>query len=169
MKKTIMFGVVLLFVLGVLTGCQKQSEKQVQEENGEYEGNEQDLDFLNEGSEGSNEGQSAEEGYDEGALEEETQVGSTGKTVEINVVASQFEFQPSEIRVKKGDKVKLNVRSIDVTHGLSIPAFDVNVVADKNGDSVEFVADKAGSFPFRCSVVCGSGHKSMAGTLIVEE
>ena len=33
---------------------------------------------------------------------------------------------------------------------------------------IEFIADKTGTFTFKCNVPCGSGHKTMAGTLIVK-
>ena len=36
-------------------------------------------------------------------------------------------------------------------------------------DSVEFTADKAGTFEFRCPTMCGQGHMNMKGTLIVTE
>jgi cytochrome c oxidase subunit 2 len=33
--------------------------------------------------------------------------------------------------------------------------------------TVEFVADKAGTFTFSCSVYCGKGHRGMKGELVV--
>lgn len=33
---------------------------------------------------------------------------------------------------------------------------------------VEFVADRKGTFDFRCVVLCGTGHPKMKGKLIVE-
>ena len=35
--------------------------------------------------------------------------------------------------------------------------------------TIEFTADKAGTFPFQCSNFCGFGHGKMKGKLIVEE
>ena len=87
---------------------------------------------------------------------------------EFSIEAKQFEFNPSTITVNKGDKVKLTITSIDVTHGFSLP--DFNIVATLSpGNTVvkEFMADKVGSFVFQCSVYCGSGHSGMRGTLIV--
>jgi cytochrome c oxidase subunit 2 len=93
--------------------------------------------------------------------------GSVDK--EFNVKAFRFGFEPSTIRVSKGDKVRINVESIDVTHGFSIEGYDINLYVDGLGsESVEFVADKAGRFMIYCSVPCGSGHGSMRGVLIVE-
>ena len=90
---------------------------------------------------------------------------------EISIEMSQFSFSPSTITVKKGEKVKITVASKDVTHSLLIPEFNVNsgpVAKDQSG-AVEFTADKAGAFEFRCATVCGVDHKDMKGTLIVEE
>lgn len=91
-----------------------------------------------------------------------------GKIIEIK--ASQWKFEPDTITVKKGESVKLIITSQDVTHGFSLPAFNIQETL-KPGQTVtvEFVPDKAGTFPFRCTVFCGSGHSGMDGTLIVEE
>ncbi|UUZ84250.1 hypothetical protein LJK88_11305 [Paenibacillus sp. P26] len=50
-------------------------------------------------------------------------------------------------------------------HGVSIPDLKVNL--NKAG-SVEFVADKAGTFGYNCYVMCGFGHATMKGKRIVE-
>ena len=34
--------------------------------------------------------------------------------------------------------------------------------------AVEFVADKTGTFQFRCNLPCGSGHTNMKGTIVVK-
>ncbi|MFN7991724.1 MAG: cupredoxin domain-containing protein [Candidatus Micrarchaeia archaeon] len=94
---------------------------------------------------------------------------SSGKTVEINMTVKQFGYSPSVINVQKGDHVKLTITSLDVAHGFSLPDFNVNaqIPAGKTA-VVEFDADKAGTFEFRCSVFCGSGHGDVKGTLIVK-
>jgi len=93
----------------------------------------------------------------------------TGETKEFDMTAKQFEFVPNTITVNKGDTVKLHIKSTDVTHGFSLPDFGVNeVLAPGNDVHVEFVADKAGTFTFSCSVPCGSGHGRMSGQLIVK-
>ena len=95
---------------------------------------------------------------------------STGKTKEISVTARQWEFEPNPIIVSKGDKVKLSIKSIDVTHGFALPDFGINSRLNPGETTViEFMADKTGSFSFFCSVQCGSGHGDMRGTLIVNE
>ncbi len=93
-----------------------------------------------------------------------------GGVKEFTMTAKQWEFQPSEITVKKGDTVRLKITSIDVNHGFALPDFNVNARLEPNKEVVvEFTADKAGTFSFFCSVVCGSGHSGMKGTLIVED
>src|SRR3989344_5219597 len=88
---------------------------------------------------------------------------------EISMTAKKFEFNPSTITVKKADQVKLTIKSLDVTHGFSIPDLNVNANLDAGKETVvEFTPDKTGTFTFVCSVFCGSGHSGMKGTLIVE-
>jgi cytochrome c oxidase subunit II len=85
--------------------------------------------------------------------------------VEINVNAKDFEYDKKVITVKKGDKVKITLHSDDGGHGLAIPAYNVNI---QGNGSAEFTANKAGTFEFHCSVMCGSGHSNMTGKLIVQ-
>lgn len=85
------------------------------------------------------------------------------------MTAKNWEFEPSQITVNKGDTVKLTIKSIDVKHGFSIPEFNVNTNLNTGQETiVEFKANKSGTFTFFCSVYCGSGHSDMKGTLIVK-
>jgi len=89
---------------------------------------------------------------------------------EFTMTAKNWEFIPNTIEVNKGDNVKLIVKSIDVTHGISLSEYGINVRLSPNREEVvEFVADKAGEFSFRCSVSCGAGHRGMTGTIKVNE
>lgn len=93
-----------------------------------------------------------------------------GKTKEFAIIAKQFTFEPSTITVKKGDTVRINLNSVDVDHGIGIKEFNVNLKVDAGKtESVEFIADKAGTFTMFCNVFCGADHKNMKGTLVVEE
>lgn len=86
------------------------------------------------------------------------------------MTAKQWEFTPGTITVKKGDTVRLSIKSIDVDHGFAISAFNVNTpLQPGETTAVEFVVDKTGTFTFFCSVFCGAGHGSMKGTLVVTE
>jgi len=88
---------------------------------------------------------------------------------EIDVIAKRWEFSPNPIRVRKGDTVILNIKSIDVAHGFAIPDFGISErLSPGETTRIEFIADKRGVFRFFCNVQCGSGHGSMFGQLIVE-
>lgn len=93
-----------------------------------------------------------------------TSSASAGQAVEIKLMAKDFEYDQKVIHVKKGDKVKITLQSDDGGHGFTIPDFKVTI--NGNG-SAEFTADKAGQYEFHCSVMCGTGHMQMKGTLIV--
>jgi cytochrome c oxidase subunit 2 len=88
----------------------------------------------------------------------------------IQVTLRKYEFSPSSLRVRKGERVKLVMAAVDHDHGFKLDDFDINQKIPKGTTVVvEFTADKAGTFQFRCSNVCGIGHRGMKGTLVVEE
>ncbi|MBI2624422.1 cytochrome c oxidase subunit II [Candidatus Parcubacteria bacterium] len=91
-------------------------------------------------------------------------------TREFTMIARQFVFEPNTITVKKGERVRLRITSVDVTHGFGLPEFDVSANLSANAETtVEFTASKVGTFTFSCTVFCGSGHSGMRGTLEVTE
>ena len=88
---------------------------------------------------------------------------------EFELTAVKYNFTPSIIKVKKGDLVKLVITAGDREHGFKLAAFHIDQRLPKGeAVTVEFTADRAGIFPFQCSVFCGLGHKKMTGQLIVE-
>ncbi len=89
---------------------------------------------------------------------------------EIQVTLKKYEFSPGLLRVRKGERVKLVMAATDHDHGFKLDDFNINQKIPKGTTVVvEFTADKAGTFQFRCSNVCGIGHRGMKGTLVVEE
>jgi cytochrome c oxidase subunit II len=96
--------------------------------------------------------------------------GAASDVHEIPVTAKKYEFTPSSIHVKKGEHVRLLITAVDHDHGFKLPAFDIQQEL-KKGDTttIEFTADKAGTFRFACSHVCGFGHRGMKAELVVEE
>jgi cytochrome c oxidase subunit II len=87
----------------------------------------------------------------------------------IEVVAKRFEFEPSRIEVKEGERIKLVVTSADGVHGIEIKKFKVSKKIPRGGEAVtiEFVASASGEYPILCSEYCGDGHEEMKGMLIV--
>lgn len=105
----------------------------------------------------------------------------------IAVTAKKYEYTPGEIHVKKGIRVQLKIRALDRTHGFKINLYPEGVgqsgmpglrfespqnswKLEKDQERViEFVAERAGTYPFKCSNFCGFGHMGMKGKLVVEE
>ena len=86
----------------------------------------------------------------------------------FRIDARQFAYYPSELRVNAGDTVTLQLVSTDVVHGLYVDGYDISVEADPGQTAtLTFVADKPGSFRFRCNVTCGAMHPFMIGKLTV--
>ena len=116
--------------------------------------------------------QVVEETNDETADEmttDQTPISTSPETKEFNVVAKQWDFSPSTITVNEGDNVILRIESIDVTHGFVLSGFGVNERLEPGKTTtVEFMADKKGTFSFFCNVSCGIGHSGMRGTLVVQ-
>jgi cytochrome c oxidase subunit 2 len=111
-----------------------------------------------------------------------------GDVKEIVVSAKKFDFTPGEIRVKAGTRVRLVVTSTDREHGVEIDPFADG--ADKKAGPglkfdesvskpefklpqdqavpIEFTATLPGTYSFKCSVLCGMGHRNMKGQIVVE-
>lgn len=86
----------------------------------------------------------------------------------FRIEAEQFAYSPSEVRVNPGDRVTIELVSTDVVHGLYIDGYGVSVEADPGQTTtISFVADKPGSFRFRCNVTCGAMHPFMIGKFTV--
>lgn len=86
----------------------------------------------------------------------------------FQIDARQFAYSPSELRVNPGDTVSIQLVSTDVVHGLYVDGYDVSIEADPGQTTtLSFVANKPGSFRFRCNVTCGAMHPFMIGKLNV--
>jgi heme/copper-type cytochrome/quinol oxidase subunit 2 len=101
------------------------------------------------------------------------------KTHTILLEAKKYGYSPSRIIVNQGDTILLKPTSLDVTHGFLLDGYSVEFIMRKgavflkyswkNDDGklqsdwdrvseVEFTADKAGKFTFRCTQTCGNLH-----------
>lgn len=86
----------------------------------------------------------------------------------FQIDARQFAYSPSELKVNEGDTVTIQLISTDVVHGIYVDDYDISVEADPGQSAtLTFVADKPGSFRFRCNVTCGAMHPFMIGKLTV--
>ncbi len=104
-----------------------------------------------------------------GGLLPALQGASETEVREIRMTARKYRFDPKEIRVREGERVRLFITALDRKHGIRIKEFGVKTVLEKGKETVvEFVAERAGEYKFKCSVRCGWRHGSMKGKLIVE-
>lgn len=98
-------------------------------------------------------------------------VGVTaGAVKEFTVEGKNFSLTPSTLAVKKGDRVKITFKNTGGSHDLRVTGYNVGtpVISSGTSSTFEFVADKAGSFEYYCSV---GAHRTfgMKGTLTVTE
>jgi heme/copper-type cytochrome/quinol oxidase subunit 2 len=102
------------------------------------------------------------------------------------MTAKKYEFSPSPVHIKVGTKVQLKIAASDHDHGFKIATTAENAKAAstpglifttsddcvllKKGETVmvEFVAQTAGTYEFKCCKTCGLGHRGMKGQLVVE-
>ena len=87
----------------------------------------------------------------------------------VDYDAFQYGFDPDPLVVRAGERVRLQVKSRDVSHGAMIPevGFSTDMPTDRRKPA-EFVAPAApGEYPVFCSVFCGPGHGEMTGRLVV--
>ena len=104
-----------------------------------------------------------------GGLLPAQQGASETEVREIRMTARKYRFDPQEIRVREGERVRLLITALDRKHGIRIKEFGIKTVLEKGKETVvEFVAERAGEYKFKCSVRCGWRHGSMKGKLIVE-
>jgi cytochrome c oxidase subunit 2 len=90
----------------------------------------------------------------------------------VDVSAERFAFAPSEIRTTTGTTLRFRLRSEDTDHGFHILGTGVNIEIPKRGRgtaTVDFTPDRAGTYTFECSHVCGAGHSFMRGVILVRD
>jgi nitrous-oxide reductase len=96
-----------------------------------------------------------------------------GSTVEIYMTAIRSHFKPEHVEVREGDRVIWHInsleRALDATHGFMVPGFNIMVSLEPGEyQRVEFIADKAGVYPFYCTEFCSALHLEMMGYLFVK-
>ena len=84
---------------------------------------------------------------------------------DVTVVASDFQFDQAEYKVKKGEQVNFTLKVDSGNHGFLIPELDISMTEP---GSKAYKLDKPGTYEIVCNIPCGSGHMSMKSKLIVE-
>lgn len=87
----------------------------------------------------------------------------------FQITARKFAFSPNRIEVTAGELVRIELRSADIAHSLTIDGYRIAKRVDA-GQSVvlEFRAERAGAFPFYCNLQIDDGCRRMRGELVVK-
>jgi cytochrome c oxidase subunit 2 len=86
----------------------------------------------------------------------------------IDVKLSQSGFTPERIEVGVGERVRLNVESVDGTHGFQVTGLglDAEAPADGKAVTIDLTPKEAGTFTIRCTTYCGGGHDRTAALIV---
>jgi cytochrome c oxidase subunit 2 len=85
------------------------------------------------------------------------------------VTASRYSFEPSRIEVFQDDLVRIELRTKDIAHSLTIDAYRIaKRVSPGQPVTLEFRAGEPGTFPFYCNLQIDDGCRQMRGELVVK-
>ena len=88
----------------------------------------------------------------------------------VAVTVSRDGFQPREISVRKGETVRLAVKSADGEHCFAVDDLRIEKrVVPGRATVVDITPDKTGTFPFYCCLEAGAAADKQRGRLIVTE
>ena len=80
----------------------------------------------------------------------------------------RWEIDPARVEVPEGARVELVVTSMDIEHGIDVPGLGINEpVQPEHPAVIRFLAQTPGTYPMRCSVLCGRGHNQMVGEIVI--
>ena len=106
--------------------------------------------------------------------EAETKVVRTGNKVDVYMTCIRSHFSPDNIEgIKTGDEVYFHVTNLeqdwDVPHGFAIKGANNAELLIMPGETqtLKWVAEKAGMFPFYCTDFCSALHQEMQGYMRV--
>ena len=87
---------------------------------------------------------------------------------EFNLFVKEWTWEPGTLRVAKGSHVVLHIESLDALRSFALKDYGIKVPLPENERvTVEFDADREGTFEFKCGRPCGNGCAKLRGTLTV--
>lgn len=89
--------------------------------------------------------------------------------IPITVTVRRYAFDPPRIEVNQDDLVKIELRTNDIAHSLTIDTYRIaKRVGPGHPVIFEFRADRAGTFPYYCDLQADDGCRKMRGQLVVK-
>ncbi len=102
-------------------------------------------------------------------LEKIERVEPTGKVARFDVEASEWYFDPNDIRVRAGDRVDIVLTSRKGSHFFILPDFELQAeVPAGQTRTVSFIADRRGTFRFGSCEWDGSALQVMKGRISID-
>ena len=87
---------------------------------------------------------------------------------EFTIRASEYRFVPDRIEVTQEDLVKVTITSADVAYSFTVDEYRLARRVPAGGSTtIEFRADRPGTFPFYSNMTNDGRHASMRGELVV--
>jgi cytochrome c oxidase subunit 2 len=87
---------------------------------------------------------------------------------EFTVTARNYNFSPNRVEAGQDDLIKLTVLSEDVAYGFTIEEYRLSKRVPAGGSTtIEFRADRAGTFTFYSNLSNDARHSQMRGQLVV--
>ena len=88
----------------------------------------------------------------------------------IMITARRFEFSPNLVTLARGETVKLQIKSEDVTHGLFLRPLGIDAeIVPGRVTELTVRPETTGTYRAICDHFCGAGHGGMKMTIIVGE
>lgn len=106
---------------------------------------------------------------DEDAEEQQPAPDDPPPLKEIKMFAENWKWTPRTIRVAQGTLLRIEVQNVDSTHRFDLKGYGLKIPLPQDETTViEFLADKAGKFKWKCGRPCGNGCPKMTGELVVD-
>ena len=87
---------------------------------------------------------------------------------EFSVSARRYAFDPARLEVQTGHLVRITLHSEDIPHSFVVDAYRIAKRVGAGATvTFEFLADRAGTFPFYCNLTIEEGCREMKGQLVV--
>jgi cytochrome c oxidase subunit II len=96
-----------------------------------------------------------------------TDAQTAANAQKLTITATNWKFDKTEYRVKKGQPVTVTLKNESGVHGVEFEKLGLKL--DNKNSTKTFTPDKAGKYTIVCTIPCGTDHLKMKSTLIVEE
>ena len=115
----------------------------------------------------------AHDWHPHGTAKGDERIEVNGNEVEVWMTVMRSHFSPDIIEVEEGQNVTMYITNIenakDATHGFVIGGQDISLSLEAGEtETIKFVADTPGVYPYYCTEFCSALHIEMAGYFLVK-